>query len=173
MKCERRMNPKCQTRPGFDTFSAKSADLTGSKMRRITRAASCARASGPTMVPVASPGQCTCWRAFPGVLSASGTCWRRHGRGGPLRGWPQIAAQSAGEPECLPPSDSLGLRTMPLALALSDKQIAELQTIARPIPPALRGQFLQRFAGLLRGSRPLSLVSSRWDYQCAAPSRRK
>src|SRR5262245_51474429 len=34
------MNPKCQTRPGFDTFSAKSADLTGLKMRRITRAAS-------------------------------------------------------------------------------------------------------------------------------------
>src|SRR5262249_32193047 len=33
-------NPKCQTRPGFDTFSAKSADLTGLKMRRITRAAS-------------------------------------------------------------------------------------------------------------------------------------
>src|SRR6516164_5012758 len=33
---ERRMNPKCQTRPGFDTFSAKSADLTGLKMRRIT-----------------------------------------------------------------------------------------------------------------------------------------
>ena len=40
MKRERRMNPKCQTRPGFDTFSAKSADLTGLKMRRITRAAS-------------------------------------------------------------------------------------------------------------------------------------
>jgi hypothetical protein len=37
---ERRMNPKCQTRPGFDTFSAKSADLTGLKMRRITRAVS-------------------------------------------------------------------------------------------------------------------------------------
>src|SRR6516162_5912462 len=35
------MNPKCQTRPGFDTFSAKSAHLTGLKMRRITRAASC------------------------------------------------------------------------------------------------------------------------------------
>src|SRR5262249_16622578 len=34
------MNPKCQTRPGFDTFSAKSADLTGLKMRRITRAVS-------------------------------------------------------------------------------------------------------------------------------------
>src|SRR6516164_6770856 len=37
---ERSMNPKCQTRPGFDTFSAKSADLTGLKMRRITRAVS-------------------------------------------------------------------------------------------------------------------------------------
>src|SRR5262252_8217883 len=34
------MNPKCQTRPVFDTFSAKSAHLTGLKMRRITRAAS-------------------------------------------------------------------------------------------------------------------------------------
>ena len=30
-------NPKCQTRPRFDTFSAKSADLTGLKMIRITR----------------------------------------------------------------------------------------------------------------------------------------
>ena len=40
MKRERRMNRKCQTRPGFDTFSAKSADLTGLKMRRITSAAS-------------------------------------------------------------------------------------------------------------------------------------
>src|SRR5215469_2754231 len=34
------MNPKCQTRPGFDTFSARSADLTGLKMRRITRGVS-------------------------------------------------------------------------------------------------------------------------------------
>jgi hypothetical protein len=40
------MNPKCQTRPGFDTFSAKSADLTGLKMRRITRAVSLPGASG-------------------------------------------------------------------------------------------------------------------------------
>src|SRR5215831_12221790 len=36
-------NPKCQTRPGFDTFSAKSADLTGLKRRRITRAVSIGR----------------------------------------------------------------------------------------------------------------------------------
>src|SRR6516165_6287996 len=35
------LNPKCQTRPGFDTFSARSADLTGLKMRRITRGGSC------------------------------------------------------------------------------------------------------------------------------------
>src|SRR5262249_22305789 len=42
MRRERRMNPKCQTRPGFDTFSAKSAHLTGLKMRRITRAVSSA-----------------------------------------------------------------------------------------------------------------------------------
>src|SRR5262249_42004741 len=34
------MNPKCQTRPGFDIFSVKSADLTGLKMRRITRGGS-------------------------------------------------------------------------------------------------------------------------------------
>src|SRR5262249_57728853 len=40
MRGEGRMNTKCQTRPGFDTFSAKSADLTGLKMRRITRAGS-------------------------------------------------------------------------------------------------------------------------------------
>src|SRR5215468_1137563 len=39
------MNPKCQTRPEFDTFSAKSADLTGLKMRRITRAVSLPDAS--------------------------------------------------------------------------------------------------------------------------------
>src|SRR6516225_645777 len=37
------MNPKCQTRPGFDTFSAKSAHLMGLKMRRITRAVSSSR----------------------------------------------------------------------------------------------------------------------------------
>src|SRR6516164_5752934 len=35
------MNPKCQTRPGFDTFGARSADFTGLKMRRITRGVSC------------------------------------------------------------------------------------------------------------------------------------
>jgi hypothetical protein len=40
MRRERRMNPKCQTRPRFDTFSARSADLTGLKMRRITRGGS-------------------------------------------------------------------------------------------------------------------------------------
>ena len=40
LRRERRMNSKCQTRPGFDTFSAKSADLTGLKMIRITRDAS-------------------------------------------------------------------------------------------------------------------------------------
>ena len=40
MRRERRINPKCQTRPRFDTFSARSADLTGLKMIRITRAAS-------------------------------------------------------------------------------------------------------------------------------------
>ena len=45
MRRERSMNPKCQTRPGFDTFSAKSADLTGLKMIRITRAVSMADVS--------------------------------------------------------------------------------------------------------------------------------
>jgi hypothetical protein len=34
------MNPKCQTRPGFDTFSAKSADSTGLFSMLITRGAS-------------------------------------------------------------------------------------------------------------------------------------
>src|SRR5215207_10152822 len=34
-------NPKCQTRPGFDTFSAKSADSTGLFSMLITRAVSC------------------------------------------------------------------------------------------------------------------------------------
>ena len=40
MKRERRMNPKCLGRNVPDTFDAKSAHLTGLKMRRITRAAS-------------------------------------------------------------------------------------------------------------------------------------
>ena len=40
MRRERRMNPKCLGRAFPDTFSARSADLTGLKMRRITRAAS-------------------------------------------------------------------------------------------------------------------------------------
>src|SRR6516162_2168281 len=40
MKRERRMNPKCLGRPFPDTFSARSAHLTGLKMSRITRAAS-------------------------------------------------------------------------------------------------------------------------------------
>src|SRR5262245_26077450 len=34
------MNRKCQTRPGFDTFGAKSADSTGLFSRPITRAGS-------------------------------------------------------------------------------------------------------------------------------------
>ena len=34
---ERMANPKCQTRPVFDTFGARSSVLTGLKMRRITR----------------------------------------------------------------------------------------------------------------------------------------
>ena len=37
---ERRMNPKCLGGPVPDTFSARSAHLTGLKMRRITRAGS-------------------------------------------------------------------------------------------------------------------------------------
>ena len=37
---ERRMNPKCLGRAIPDTFSARSAHLTGLKMTRITRAAS-------------------------------------------------------------------------------------------------------------------------------------
>src|SRR5262249_13290334 len=49
---ERSMNPKCQTRPGFDTFSAKSADLTGLKMRRITRAASFNHLVGESQQPI-------------------------------------------------------------------------------------------------------------------------
>src|SRR5262245_42503688 len=40
MKPERITNTKCQTRPVFDTFSARSADSTGLKMIRITRGAS-------------------------------------------------------------------------------------------------------------------------------------
>ena len=37
MRRERRMNPKCLGKPVPDTFSARSAHLTGLKMRRITR----------------------------------------------------------------------------------------------------------------------------------------
>jgi len=40
MRRERRMNPKCLGGSVPDTFSARSADLTGLKMRRITRAVS-------------------------------------------------------------------------------------------------------------------------------------
>ena len=40
MRGERRMNPKCLGCPVPDTFGASSADSTGSKMRRITRAGS-------------------------------------------------------------------------------------------------------------------------------------
>ena len=40
MRSERRMNPKCLGGDFPDTFSAKSAHLTGLKMIRITRAAS-------------------------------------------------------------------------------------------------------------------------------------
>ena len=40
MKRERMTNPKCLGRAIPDTFSARSADLTDLKMRRITRGAS-------------------------------------------------------------------------------------------------------------------------------------
>jgi hypothetical protein len=40
MKRERMTNPKCLGGDFPDTFNAKSADSTGLKMRRITRAAS-------------------------------------------------------------------------------------------------------------------------------------
>src|SRR5215510_12419405 len=40
MRRERMTNPKCLGRAIPDTFSARSADLTGLKMRRITRGAS-------------------------------------------------------------------------------------------------------------------------------------
>src|SRR5262249_15244592 len=43
MKRERRMNPKCLGRAIPDTSSARSADSTGLKMRRITRAVSIGR----------------------------------------------------------------------------------------------------------------------------------
>ena len=40
MRRERRMNPKCLGGSVPDTFSARSADFTGLKMRRITRGVS-------------------------------------------------------------------------------------------------------------------------------------
>ncbi len=40
MRSERRMNLKCHSRVLCDTFSARNAELTGLKMRRITRAVS-------------------------------------------------------------------------------------------------------------------------------------
>jgi hypothetical protein len=40
MRSERRMNPKCQTRPVFDNFGARSADSTGLLSMLITRAGS-------------------------------------------------------------------------------------------------------------------------------------
>ena len=41
MRRERMKNPKCLGGDFPDTFSAKSAHLTGLKIRRITRAGSC------------------------------------------------------------------------------------------------------------------------------------
>jgi hypothetical protein len=41
MTRERRMNPKCHSRTGCDTFSARNADSTGLFLMPITRAASC------------------------------------------------------------------------------------------------------------------------------------
>src|SRR5215472_14128673 len=75
---ERMTNPKCQTRPGFDTFSAKSADLTGLKMRRITRAASCV--DGPRLardhVWMAPAWQEIIWRAAQRSLAVMcPACW--------------------------------------------------------------------------------------------------
>ena len=40
MRRERRINPKCQTRPGFDNFGAISANSTGLVSMLITRGAS-------------------------------------------------------------------------------------------------------------------------------------
>ena len=40
MRRERRMNSKCHSRSLCDTFGARNAELTGLKMRRITRAVS-------------------------------------------------------------------------------------------------------------------------------------
>src|SRR5215831_6421606 len=53
MRRERRMNPKCQTGPTFDTFSARSAHLTGLKMRRITRGEFIALVGGAAAWPPA------------------------------------------------------------------------------------------------------------------------
>ena len=40
MRRERRMNPKCHSRAGCDTFGARSADSTGLFLMPITRGAS-------------------------------------------------------------------------------------------------------------------------------------
>jgi hypothetical protein len=40
MRRERMTNPKCQTEPTFDTYTARSADFTGLVSMLITRAAS-------------------------------------------------------------------------------------------------------------------------------------
>jgi hypothetical protein len=73
------MNPKCQTRPWFDTFSAKSADLTGLKMRRITR-------------------------AFHSITS-SASCWSCRGTSGPSPGafFVSLCISPAVELGCAPP----------------------------------------------------------------------
>src|SRR5262249_7830429 len=51
------MNPKCQTGPTFDTFGARSADFTGSKMRRITRGEFIALLGGAAALPLAARAQ--------------------------------------------------------------------------------------------------------------------
>jgi hypothetical protein len=40
---------------------------------------------------------------------------------------------------------------MAAPIALTDNQLTEVITVGRQIPPALRGQYLQKIADLLRG----------------------